>query len=96
MSGTSTACCARPVDVEFAGQISVQILIRDACGRLLIKRIVDHEMTVKELYEKAASNGGLTSMVLSVLNRFDEPPTRKLTKDCENASTLVTSFEEIE
>ena len=84
----------RLVDTEFSGQFLVQTSIRDARGKLLIKRTVDHEMTVKELYERAVSFGPI-SMVLSVLNKFYGPPTRKLTRDCENGSTLVVIFEEI-
>lgn len=43
----------RLIDAEFAGYFLVQFSIRDARGKLLYRRTVDHKMTVQELYERA-------------------------------------------
>ncbi len=85
----------RLVDCEFSGQFLVQISIRDARGKLLFKRTVDHEMPVKKLYERVVESNGPIGIFLAVLNRFYGPPSQKPTRDCRNASTLVNIFDEI-
>ncbi|CAF9925778.1 MAG: hypothetical protein ALECFALPRED_003213 [Alectoria fallacina] len=81
---------------EFAGYFLVQFSIRDARGNLLFKRTVDHEMTVKELYETAVEWSEPIKKVLVVLKRFYGAPSRKPTRDCKNTSTLISIFKELE
>lgn len=84
------------VDTEFVGWFLLQISIRNARGKLLYKKTVDHGITVKELCEKAVAQTGPFNFILGNIHKFHGPPSLKLTGESKDTSTLTEIFAYLE